>query len=322
MLILLLGVFLSSSAFARISIGNGGQVVQCKNPDGSVTNEAFDLYEGRSLFGYAYPQDSESLDPAKLALALAGQMDQAQGSIPGLHEIDKNTLANRVKYVLDNMRLLRPGEGLQPTGDTKEFIKLPANCDFEQAINFRDSKRIYASSDIWTALSPVNKAAMLLHEAVYWYLRETGVEVDSRRTRNAVSYIMSGGNLTPTTEVPTNVARFQFCHSTDKKGKGGYSTKFIAYRGSDGELVAQFLQIGGHRVLTRSVLTGEAQDLPDLPIDKSVRPVQKIEGGLVSPIDVDSLLSITWGKNRVVVGGILQPSDGVYDPVVCDEVRL
>lgn len=322
-LILLLVSFLTPPAWARISIGNGGQIVQCKDGAGKVeSREAFDLYEGRALFGYAYPKDSVNLDPAKLALSLARKMDEAQGSIPGIQDAERFSLADRVQYVLDNLQLLPPGVGLQPTGDIREFIKIPDNCTFEQTINFRDSKRIYANSDLWNALSPLNKAALYLHEAVYWYLRETGVEADSRRTRKAVSYVMSGGSLTPTTDVPSGVSVFQYCRATVTGAKGGYRTKFLAYRDPGGELVAQLLQVGGHRVLTRTVLTGETTDQSVLPIDRNVRPMQEIEGALVSPIDIDGVMNLSWGKNRVTVGGILQPDDGFRDTMVCEEVRL
>ncbi len=314
-------LLVSFQAQARISIGNGGQIVECKGAGGEVTREAFDLYEGSALFGYAYPRDTQNLDPAKLALALAAKMDAAQGSVAGVLEPEKNGFENRVRYVLDNMNFLPPGVGLQPTGDTQEFIRLPQNCDFVQAINFRDNKRIYVNSDVWNELSPLNRAALYLHEAVYWYLRETGVEADSRRTRKAVSYIMAGGALSPRTSLPSDATKIQYCRSSRTNGKRDYDTKFLVYRDGGGNTVAQFFQIGGYRILTRTTLEGALENDTDYPIEPSVRPERSLEGAVVSPIDIDALVSVTWGKGRVRVGGILQPNSGIYDTVVCQPFR-
>lgn len=321
---ILIAISAPKAQAAGIFIGNGGQSVACLQSDGSTTYETFDLMEGRILFGYAYPQDTPKLDPIKLALSLAKRMDQAQGSLPGVIDEPSDNLQSKLQYVLDAMDFLPPGVGLQNTGDTNEFISLPKNCSFLQTVNFRNSKLIYVNSDAWNALSPLNKAAMYLHEAVYWYLRETGVEKDSRRARKAVAYVMAGGALVSRIEVPREVGRVQYCRSRNQNPETwDYDTKLFAYRGADGSMVLQFLAIGGHRVISKTTMQGQvAGGVGEMPIDQNANTMRSLTAGVVSPVDVEAVLKLTWGKGRIWLAGELQPNDVVGDSLVCEEKRL
>jgi hypothetical protein len=309
---------------AGISIGNGGHSLACTDSSGRVGFETFDLYEGRALFGYAYPQDNPNLDPFKLARSLASRMDQALTTIPGFLEEPVDNLASKVDYVRAAMKFLPPGVGLKGTGDIQEFIEIPANCKFVQTVNFRDSNLVYVNTDAWNALDRVSQAALYLHEAVYWYMRETGVETDSRRARKAVAYMMSGGSLTPRTALPSGIGKAQFCRSRNQNPETwDWDTKLFAYRDHSGALVLQFLQIDGHRVITKTTLSAQVSGgISEFPIDARAQKVRSVTAALISPIDVDAILKIKWGMGNISLTGTMQPHDTVNDPLVCDGINF
>jgi hypothetical protein len=299
------------------SIGNGGHSISCRQPDGTVTKEAFDLFEGRALFGYrvAFP---ETVPAAELALQLAAKVDKSQGG--AMEELD--TVRGKVKFIRDHMVLLPPGVGLKPTEDSNEFI-VPRNCEIIQTINFRQNRRIYVDSDAWNALTETSKAALFLHEAIYWQLREGGEEHDSRRTRRLVSYLMSGGELAPRARVPLPTgSQAQYCHSVEENSRMDWNTKLFAYK-HEGRIVLQFLQIGGYRLLGRTELSSTAHpNTPAQPLTRDASRLQRMQGWIGSPPDTEAYITLIWGQGRIDIEGYVQQGVRFADRLECHNWTL
>jgi hypothetical protein len=315
--------FLAPVAHARIGIivGNGGHAVTCTDSGGRLISvEALDLYEGRLTRGYSYPT-AQNINPLELAKALARKLDAAQENFyPPQGE--PPTIESKVEHVARTMSFLPPGQTLDLTPDSDERLIFPAGCQLTQTINFRTAGLIQVNSDMWNQLSPTDKAALYLHEAVYWYLRETGVEVDSRRTRLTVSYLMSGGNVASRLTLPKGgwLKRVQYCRSTDPTLRGNWSTELIAYRDPQGHVVVQFLQMGAFRALTQSYIVGDIDGpVDELPLQKDSPVVHEIHGGAHSSLDPDAVIQVRWGNGNISVSGTLQPFNAFRDSVRCVE---
>ncbi len=296
------------------SVGNGGQSVVCRDNSGKIlSTETMDLFEGRVLAGYQYIFPAGS-DPAVIALDMARKIDLSQGGAAG----GTQSIEGKVRYVIDHMIALPPGVGLKPTEDSREFV-FPKNCEIVQTINFRQNLKIYFDSDAWTNLSAVNRAALYLHEAVYWHLRESGVETDSRRTRKIVSFVMSGGALPKRVGLEPWLMKVQYCHSIQFNESQDWSTKLMAFKDLDNKLVIQFLQIGSFRVLTKSLLVSDPdKSIPVVePIQKDSEEIRRVSGVMSSPMDPDAEFTLSWGKGKVTLKGSLQEGSLIQDELEC-----
>jgi hypothetical protein len=297
-----------------VSIGNGGQAVVCKDAvTGKVTTEAFDLFESRVLFETEY-KFAEDEDPLTIALELAKKLDEGQGGNEG----SQDSIQGKVMYVAAKMHPINKKARLKLTEDSKEFV-FPSDCEIVQTINFRNNMKIWYDSNVWEALSNVDKAALYLHEAVYWHLRDAGVEKDSRRTRKIVSYMMSGGELSTRFGLPTEwLSKMQYCHSKEFNPTLDWNTKFVAYKDPLDRMVVQFLQIDGYRVLTRTTIMGETdQSLSELPIQKDNSNPTSLTGWVKSPTDDETHIFLIWGQGSVLLRGEIEEGTPIEDDLEC-----
>lgn len=310
--IFLLGLFsLSAHAGRGVIVGNGGHTVACARTDGpGLVYETFDLFDGRVLFNFQYPAYNDE-DPLDLAYRLAKKIDAAQ--------VKETNVAQRVRKVARYMIFLRPGETLEPTGDAAEYQTIPDHCRLVQTINFRGPRKILVNSDVWKSLSNLDKAALYLHEAVYWYLRGTGVENDSRRTRRIVSYLMAGGELEDLGTIPEEAEGVgQFCHSVEPLTPGHWKTEFLAFKTKNGDAVLQFFQAAGYRFFNRVLIKNPLSADSELPIDANRSEVRTLIGLIRFPVDIESVLDLRWGRGKVTLHGVMQKDSPIYDDIVCE----
>lgn len=232
--------------------GNGGQSVVCQRGNGAeFTAEAFDTFEGAYLFGYRY-FSGRFVKPVPFALELAAALDEhVRSPIP---------LAERVRRVADAVAASRGYPALRLTDDIAPLY-LPAGCGLAQTLVFQKDGTILVNKLAWNRLDGLGQAALYLHEAIYWHLRETNGDTDSQRTRRIVSYLLKGGNLRDApnaldTYDPTPV----YCTSLGGIRRGHTNGMFLATE-PDGRLA--LLKIGGFngqllRVSMRGRLPGAA----------------------------------------------------------------
>lgn len=231
---------------AGVISGGGGKGVVCRFPAGNIeTAETLDLYEGRVLFGLQSP--IESNEP------YAVQVAQALERIP---VVSRGAIEVYANLVLKNLRFAPVGSELTPINDSFEAV-LPKNCKAEQLANYYNDKLILVSEEIWQKLSETNKAALILHEAVYAAERIHGA-TDSRRTRHVVASLFDQKTdwVDPKDQVPAKTLRCV----TDK---GGFLA--WAFQDESGKWVMQFQILGGNQVMSkkRVVLHSEKINLEE-----------------------------------------------------------
>lgn len=207
-LVMILGVsknLVAQIAFAG-SIGSaGGRAVVCLNHDDKTiaSAESLDTFEGRVAFsdrhlsllpknfpvdvggGKVLPLDADSVDSI-LAIAKARLSRTAYTLWTGEVRYDE-----AVDLVAQRMRFVAEDSGLQPVEDSFEVVAAPPGCVIAQAVVFLDPNNILVDARIWAALKPFDRAAIIVHETLYWLDRIEAGAVDSRFSRRAVSRILS-----------------------------------------------------------------------------------------------------------------------------------
>jgi len=253
-LTLIIFIICFTKSFAGVKeVGNGGVVVVCKNNSGEIEKiQAFDLYEGNVLFNLIPKETGNDFENvAKEKLTIFSQL------------IDRDW-ENNLKIYLDNLlkniKMLPSGVGLKLTEDIDSII-IPKTCEIAQLINYRNDGKIYVDSDLWNLLNPTDKAAMLVHEVLYYYLR-IYPEPDSVRTRKMVAYLFSETPLQNIgIEGPQNSSdiRIQCSNlNSDESAKYG-NLSFLVLKEKD-KTKARFEVISGKTMISRSEVTFDDQD--------------------------------------------------------------
>jgi hypothetical protein len=173
---LLLFVAVSSLAGGKEG-GNGGHSVVCRDESEQILSvETLDLFEGRQL-GRAY-SDGKADD--MLALAL-----ERLKTFPGHYQqiVDELALVKRV------MSFVGSDVELELTQDALPILR-KKGCSFEQLASYTDDGHLLVSKEIFDSLSGADKAAILLHEAIYSLDRKLGA-TDSTRTRRIVGVLLA-----------------------------------------------------------------------------------------------------------------------------------
>jgi hypothetical protein len=264
-------VLLGHLSFAQADRkGNGGDAVICKNEtSGVVQEELFDLYEGRILKQIQYNESSTPyLEQVRTIINNLGQtLGQTASTDGGLIKLLEQNIKNLVFLPL--------GVGLAPVNDVDSFL-LPKNCQIIQAANFRDDDgRIYIDSDVWGKFSETQKAALLLHETIYEYLRKpinvnaVPVEITSNRTRNAVALLISGVHFVNPTDFANPKGNNPLLCETRAAGASEDPSRrtsaFYVYPTTNNEIIFQLIYIGDRSILTRTTLSLKNVDISKWP---------------------------------------------------------
>lgn len=156
--------------------GGGGNAVVCRNQAGEIESaEALDLFEAASMY---------SLNIQKTSIPMAEQIEKALQVVPASSRL---TLATYTSIVQEKMKILPLGTKLEKINDSYEVV-LPSRCQVEQLARFYSQDRILVNGEIWAKLGETDRAALVLHEAVYATNRLMGAK-DSRRSRHIVAYL-------------------------------------------------------------------------------------------------------------------------------------
>ncbi len=174
--------FYGQASQAGSATSGGGGTHTCLNPDGSVlSSELYDLYEGREARGY------NLVNPAgKTANQLLNEaMKKIYESSP--------LLAYKVKEYLDyyvGHKTIKENKQLAVINDAN-ILFLDIGCQYQQIAKWqKEYDRIFIDGNLNKvfAKSPLNVAALALHEAVYAYERQQHSETtDSDYSRKLVA---------------------------------------------------------------------------------------------------------------------------------------
>ena len=150
--------------------GGGGRGVICRDSKKKIVSaEILDFYEGRFQYGLQIPISNEAMD---------SQIEKAELKYKQGTRVDLNYLS---RSVYKHFKFLPKSTKLAFIDDSHELI-LPKKCQIEQVANFVNPNLILIDSEIWSKFDNTNKAALVLHETLYWRERINGAK-DSRRSR-------------------------------------------------------------------------------------------------------------------------------------------
>lgn len=174
-------ILFSSLSFAGDK-GNGGYSIVCRDNESGTINSAelLDIYEGRILYKRNFLSNEKSLEEL---IALA----EEKVSIYGFFA---TKLRKEINLIEKNKIYIPAGNELEPTDDAFPPIK-KKGCKFEQLANYTNSGEVLISSEIYDELDNLNKAALIIHEAIYSIRRKALGEPTSQNTRRLVAHIMA-----------------------------------------------------------------------------------------------------------------------------------
>ena len=187
-------IAISSLVQAGDKIGNGGGVWACYSADRNL-EKAFlvDLYEIQAEFKLKLMPTSET-DPMTIFQERSSFM---QGHLPHLFsEIAKSvdqTLAN-INFVDSELSII--DDAL--VRSKPESSTCATEWKYQQFANFTELHTILVSNSLWKSpkISAVDKAALIWHEIIYNWLRESKHDVNSVRARVLVGLLFSNLDAT------------------------------------------------------------------------------------------------------------------------------
>lgn len=194
-------LFLVLSIYSHLSfgnakvIGNGGDVVVCKDNDGIQSIESLDRYEARAIYGFT-PKVSDGKDLDEKVLNTIKRFEDLHPT-RAIRYSNWLTHFKKEAVFLDNI-------SLEDIKDTQHTV-LPNGCEIQQLVvqypeGSPQPKRYVFDNDLWNLLDEENKAIVILHELI---LREaidkTNQNTNSIGTRVLNAYLFSDllKDLTP-----------------------------------------------------------------------------------------------------------------------------
>lgn len=170
------------------NVGNGGDVVVCKNTNGAVTSvELLDFYEARAMNG-RLPIPQNIKDPHAIVLLTLKELEKVNPSRANRYRNWAETFAKEAVFI--------PDAKLTNIDDTNHLV-LPENCDIAQVAIQRpiddetQTNRYVIDKKLWDALDPLNQAGLILHELIYREAIEGEIN-ESRAVRLLNSLIFAG----------------------------------------------------------------------------------------------------------------------------------
>ena len=192
-------------AHAGDKIGNGGGAWVCREQNGDIRwVKLVDLFEAESEFGLTTAQFpgsyTEIVDQVQVRLFKTnrGFFEVLSPYLERVGYLKNNPVA--IQYTEDTLELIDDSlYRVKPkvskcTGGV--LVRDPKSGEpmipYEQVVNYKNDGNILVQSDLFNHLSTeTEKAALVYHEAIYAYRRDTAQDVDSVLTRRIVGLIFS-----------------------------------------------------------------------------------------------------------------------------------
>lgn len=196
-IIMLTSLTQRAPAAAGSEVGNGGMLVDCKNPAGaSLGLETLDFFEGRMFLNFEFDESLLRSTSTEILTDVVNRLYRFDPERALRYEYWINSFMNEAKF-LENVKLA-------PTEDQAN-LALPERCSLVQAIIqrepiFPEERRYNIAKEVWDRLIERERAGLILHEIVYREAIALG-QTNSRRTRLFVAYLTS--NLLPQSDGAT-----------------------------------------------------------------------------------------------------------------------
>jgi hypothetical protein len=146
--------------------GHGGTAQVCRdpaNPEVILSAVLQDFFEARDVRKDKLVIPVDETPDSRVAQARKA-LDKASG-----YAWDLDDVLKRLR-VLDAGLAFNSPRGTTVTGDSKAYVK-KRGCEEEQAAIFTPEGEIQVDGPIWTKFSETDKAGLLVHEAVYAFVR-------------------------------------------------------------------------------------------------------------------------------------------------------
>jgi hypothetical protein len=188
-LVLIATILSFNAAQAGDKIGNAGGLWVCSSPaQGMIKGMLVDLYEARTEFGLILIQSNET-NPVNIVKERENYL--RQNSSRYLRD-----WSSALAEVFQKMRLV--DAELEKIDDALFRMRpLPSTCagtwEYVQFANFTHQNQVLIRQDMWNSplIPTLDKAALIWHEAIYKWLRETQGDKDSVRARQIVGLIFA-----------------------------------------------------------------------------------------------------------------------------------
>lgn len=303
--IAILTLFFCGRLFAGAVSGGGGKAIVCRNESNQILSaELLDIYEAKLLWGHSIKESTDSYQ------------EQVETALQVLPTSNRGQIVKYLNIVQNRMKFLPEGTALSPVNDAI-LIAFPKNCTAEQLANYISDQIILIDSEIWNELNATNKAALIMHEAVYASDRSLGSTTDSRRARRIVGQLFSTEtNLEPIDEnLPASPL---FCHSTWLG-----ANQFWAYKNAEDNWVLQFKIIGGRYPISKKTLV-----MTDKIIDFNLNGQTPEVGAGVhhynfnykieSLFDENDWFSLVWNFSDASIPGTVKADYSLYTTHLTD----
>lgn len=259
MVFCLVGLYFQSVLSGGTSAG-GGKGIVCRDENKKVVSaQMLDLWEAENIFGRKINYSNLSVEEQAFSYGQnffkviegSGNIDDRNQHIRGPEAGGYQMLWMqrffmnpekycKSRYVKDNahcatewskrVKMLR-NVSLSDSEDSLEMAvpNIPG-CRLEQIVLYRDGQsmpfnfpaddEVFINADIFEKLNNTNKAALILHEAIYKYLRVEDKDTDSRRARRSVGALMEGEVISSYTDFLAPGPRFS-CHNYESNDQDG-----------------------------------------------------------------------------------------------------
>jgi hypothetical protein len=224
MIFLILAQTLVSISFASAGgvDGGGGIGVACNTRSGTHL-ELLDLYESQNIYHNELTDKESSLQQEVLkSFTRLLSLDDNPYTQP--YTPDQN-FVNHVLTTFNSMIDFIPQNSNLPFTNDATLPILKPGCQFVQIAIYKSNQRIQLNKSLWDLLDNKNKAALILHESIYYGQRNIG-DLDSDVTRKFVGRVFSKKQLLPKYfDMPA--ANVVFCNTQGFAGRD--LSAFYAY---------------------------------------------------------------------------------------------
>ena len=193
-------------AVGGISSGGGASVV-CRDINKQIISaELLDLFEGSVRFGFDIQYSHE--DPRT----------QLINAIDNLHDNFKKVLVTEVASdILKHFVFLPVNVALAASNDLGDEygVVVKEGCALEGVGFYEDDGTLKVSRSVYNAFSETDKAAFILHEAIYKIARDTSGHKTSAPSRKLNALLFSGPTFTPDDVVMQNMLESEIFYYPD-----------------------------------------------------------------------------------------------------------
>lgn len=291
-----------------VSDGGGNSVV-CRNEQGQITSAEFlDIYEAKHMHSLTPRVTGKGyLEIAReVAKRIQQGMPPGDPTIVGTESSDGvvtkkwfqiadwiqpgNFLQEKVESIDARKKILTEGVALQPVNDFDLTI-IPKDCKIEQTAVYRDNNgQIFVVGDIWEKLDELNKAALLVHEALYKSLRGMG-DRSSNRARLVIGFAFTNYDFKWVLDGVPSKDLFR-CNSKDE----AMDWRMLLYPYNEKWAVLQFLRIEGRQMITKAAM-GVPMEITPLAAEE-IPYSYSYTGDLNVPIEEDPSIHFFLKKDH------------------------